>query len=83
MLISYPQSGVNALHIVFALKIFKLVSNEKSILVEIFDFAVTQLTTSVRMNSCSNFLMEKTQVLFFSNQKDNRICLFKCSTISM
>ena len=27
--------------------------------------------------------MEKTQILFFSNWSDNRICLFKCSTISL
>ena len=27
--------------------------------------------------------MEKTQVLFISNRNDNRICLLKCSTISL
>ena len=27
--------------------------------------------------------MGKTQVLFFPNQKDKRVCLFKCSTISL
>ena len=43
MLLSYPQSGVNALHIVIALKNITFVSNKKSILVEVFDFAVTQV----------------------------------------
>ena len=43
MLFSYSQSGVNALHIVFALKNVILVSNKKPILVEMLDFAVTQV----------------------------------------
>ena len=43
MLLSYPQSGVNALHIVIALKNVTLVSKKTSILVEMFDFAVTQI----------------------------------------
>ena len=84
--LSYPQSGVNALHIVIALKKVILVSNKKSILVEMLDFAVTQVD-----NFCKNelitvlfksFLMEKTQVLFFPIRNDNLICLFKCSNIS-
>ena len=41
--LSYPQSGKNTLHIVIALKTFTLVSNKKSILVVMFDFAVTQV----------------------------------------
>ena len=52
VLLSYPQSGVNALHIVIALKIITLVSNKKSILVEMFDFAVTQVD-----NFCKNELI--------------------------
>ena len=49
-------------------------------------FTVTQFDNFCKnelITYCSNFLMEKTQVLFFSNRKDNRICLFKCSTISL
>ena len=42
VLLSYPQSGVNALHIVIALKNVTLVSNKKSNPVEMIDFAVTQ-----------------------------------------
>ena len=40
VLLSYPQS---VLHIVIALKNVTLVSNKKSVLVEMFDFAVTQV----------------------------------------
>ena len=43
LLLSYPESGVNVLHIVIAFKNITLVSNKKSILVENFDFAVTQV----------------------------------------
>ena len=43
MLLSYPHSGVNALHIVIALKHVTLVRNKISILVEVFDFAVYQV----------------------------------------
>ena len=42
-LLSCPQLGMNALHIVFALKNVTLVSSKISILVEMFDFAVTQV----------------------------------------
>ena len=41
-LLSYPQSGANALHIVIALKKVTLVSNKQPTLVEMFDFAVPQ-----------------------------------------
>ena len=87
LLLSYPQSGVKALHIVVALKNVTLVSNKKSILVEMFDFAVTQVE-----NFCKNELItvliklfdgKDTSSAFFSNRNDNRICLFKCSTISL
>ena len=43
VLLSYPQSEVNALHIVIALKNVTIVSNKISILVEMIDFAVTQV----------------------------------------
>ena len=43
MLLSNPQKGVNAQHIVFALKNVTLVGTKKSVLVEMFDFAVTQV----------------------------------------
>ena len=52
LLLSYPHSGVNALHIVIALKNVTLVSNRKSVLVEIIDFAVTQVD-----NFCKNELI--------------------------
>ena len=52
VLLSYPHSGVNALHIVIALKNVTLVSNEKSILVEMIGFAVTQVD-----NFCKNELI--------------------------
>ena len=55
VLLSYPQSGVNALHIVpivIPLKNVSLVSNKKSIVVEMFDFAVTQVD-----NFCKNELI--------------------------
>ena len=42
-LLSYPKMGMNALLIVIALKNVTLVSNKISILVEVFDFAVTQV----------------------------------------
>ena len=87
VLLLYPQSGVNALHIVIALKNVRLVGNKKSLLVEMFDFAVTQVD-----NFCKNELItvlfkifdgKDTTLVFFSNRNDNRICLFKCSTISL
>ena len=52
VLLSYPQSGVNVLHIVIALENVTLVSNKKSILVEVLDFAVTQVD-----NFCKNELI--------------------------
>ena len=87
VLLSYPHSGVNALHIVIALKNVTLVSNKNSILVEMFDFAVTQVD-----NFCKNELItvlfklfdgKDASLVFFSNQKDNRICLVKCLVISL
>ena len=87
VLLSYPQSRLGVLHIVIALKNFTLVGNKKSILVEIFVFAVTQVD-----NFCKNELITVMCKLFdgkdaslvtFSNAKDNQICLFKRSTISV
>ena len=49
VLLSYPQLGVNALHIAIALKNVPLVSYKKSILEKIFDFAVTKIK-----NFCKN-----------------------------
>ena len=70
VLLSYPQSGVNALHIVIALKIVTLVSNRKSILVEMFDFAVTQV-----YNFCKNEMITVLFKLF--DGKDASLVLFK------
>ena len=69
-LLSYPQSGVNALHIVIVLKNVTLVSNVKSILVEIFDFAVTQID-----NICKNELITVLFKLF--DGKDTSLVFLK------
>ena len=87
VLLSYPQSRVNALHIVFALKNVTLVSNNKSIAVEVFDFAVSQID-----NFCQNELStvmfklfdgKDVSLVFFSNRNNNRTCLVNCSTKSL
>ena len=69
-LLLYPQSVVNAVHIVNALKNVTLVSNKKSSLVEMFDFAVTQ-----NDNFCKNELITVTFKLF--DGKDAGFVLFK------
>ena len=51
MLLSYPQSGVNALHIVIALKYFTLVCNLISVLVEVVILAMVKID-----NFCKNKL---------------------------
>ena len=43
MLFSFPQSGVNARHIVIVLIYFTLVCNVKSVLVEIVTFAMVEV----------------------------------------
>ena len=43
MLLSYPQSKLNALHIVIALKYFTYVSNAKSVLVEMVKIAILEI----------------------------------------
>ena len=70
MVLSYPQSGLNALHIVIALKKITLVSNKKSILVEMFDFTVTQAD-----NFCKNELITVMFKLF--DGEDASLFLFK------
>ena len=58
----------------------------ESIFVEMFDFAVTQVDNFCKnelINVLFNLFDGQTQVLFFSNQNDNRICPFKCSAISL
>ena len=69
-LLSYAQSGVNALHIVIALKNVTLVGNKKLILVEMFDFAVTQV-----VKFCKNELI--TVMFKLSDRKDTSLVLFK------
>ena len=77
---------VNALYIKIALKNVTLLSKLKLILVEMFDFTVTQVD-----NFCKNELITvmfklfhgKDGSLVFLNRNDNRICLFKCSVISL
>ena len=70
VLLSYPQSVVNALHIVIALKNVTLVSNKKSIIVEMLDFAVTQVD-----NFSKNELIPVMFKLF--DGKDAGFVLFK------
>ena len=66
-LLSYPQS---VQHIVIALKKVTLVSNKKSTLVEMIDFAVTEVD-----NFCKNELIS---VMFkLSDGKDTSLVLFK------
>ena len=70
LLLFYPQSRPNSLHIVVALKNVILESNNKSILLEVFDFAVIQVD-----NFCKN---EMITVLFeFYDAKDASLVLFK------
>ena len=66
-LLSYAKS---VLHIVIALKNITLVINKKSILVELFDFAVTQVD-----NFCKNELI--TVMFNFFYGKDTSLVLFK------
>ena len=74
VLLSYPQSGANALHIVITLENVTLVSNKKSILVEMFDFAVTQVD-----NFCENELIA---VMFkLCNLPRRKSCSFQTGTI--
>ena len=75
VLLSYPQSGVNALHIVLALKNVTLLSNKKSILVEIFDFAVTKVD-----NFCKNELITVLFKLF--DGKDASLTFFQTEMIA-
>ena len=70
VLLLYPQSGVKALHTVIALKNVTLVSNKKLILVELFDFAATQID-----NFCENELITVMFNLF--DGKDARLVLSK------
>ena len=70
VLLSYPQSGLIALHFVIALKRVTLVSNEKSILVEMIDFTVTQVD-----DFCRNELITVMFKLF--DGKDASLVLFK------
>ena len=48
VLLSYPQSGVNALHIVIALTFFTLVCNLKTVLVEMVTFAIVKVDNFCR-----------------------------------
>ena len=73
MLLSYPQSGVKALHIAIALKNFTIVSNRKPILVEMFDFAVTQVD-----NFCKNKMITVLFKLF--DGKDTILVFFQTET---
>ena len=76
VLFSCPQSGVNALHIVIALKNVTLVSNKISILVEMFDFAVTQVD-----DFCKNELITVMFRLF--NGENSSLVLFKWEQYSI
>ena len=73
VLLSYPESVT--LHIVIAFKNVTLVSNKKSILVEMFDFAVTQVD-----NLCKNELVTVLFTLF--DGKDASLVFFQIETYS-
>ena len=75
VLLSYPQSELNALDIEIALKNVTLVSNKKSILIEKFDFAVTQV---------DNFCKIELITLFFKrfDGKDTSLVFFQAGTIT-
>ena len=75
VLLSYPQSGVNALHVVIALKNDTLVSNKKSMLVEMFGFTVTQVD-----NFCKNELIAVLFKLF--DGKDTILVFFQTEMIT-
>ena len=80
VLLSYPQSGVNTLHIVIALKNVTIVSNKKSILVQMLDFAVTQVD-NLRRNDLITILFKlfhgkDTGLVFFQTEtKKEIVCL--------
>ena len=73
VLFSYAQS---VLHIIIALKNVTLVGNKKSILVEMIDFAVTQVD-----NFCKNELITVMFKLF--DGKDETIIEFVCSNAQL
>ena len=72
VLLSYPQSGVNALHYVNALNYFTLVSKVISVLVEMVNFTMAMVD-----NFCkSKLIAVYFKSLLFPNRNDKRICLF-------
>ena len=70
VLLSNPQLRVKTLHISNAPKNFTFVSNKKSILVKLFDFALTQSD-----NFCENELITVMFKLF--DGKNASVVLFK------
>ena len=74
VLLSCPQSGMSALHIVIALKNVTIVGNKKSILVEMFDFEVSQVD-----NLCKNELITLMFKVF--DGKDASLVFFQTGTI--
>ena len=70
MLLSYPQPGVNALHIVIALNHFTLVCNVISVVVEMVSFAMVKVD-----NFCKNKLIAVQFKLF--DRKNARIVVSK------
>ena len=86
VLVSYPQSRVDALHIVIALNYFTLVCDVVSVPVEMVNVTMVKVD-----NFCKNKLIAvqfklfevNTQALLFPNRNDKRICLIGCSMISL
>ena len=86
MLLTHPQLGVNAQHIVIALSYLTLVCNLISVLVEVVNFAMFKV---------DNFCNKKIVAVYFklfdkkyarivvSESERERICLFGCSMISL
>ena len=74
VLLSYPQSGVNAIHIVIALYLFKLACNLISVLVEMVNFIMVKVD-----NFCKNKLIAVYFKLFDGKYA---FCFFQIRTIN-
>ena len=73
MLLSYPRSGVNGLHIVTALKYFTLVCNVISVLVKMVNFAMVKVDNFCKNKLIAEYfkhLMENAQEMSFPNRND-------------
>ena len=84
VLMSYPQSGVNAVHIVIALNYFTVVCNVISVPVQMVIFATAEVDKFCKNKLIAvlfKFLKGNSQDWLFSIRNDKRNCLFGCSMI--